>query len=343
MKKRIGFACKFVHPNNNLTPKQRSDFESKYNTKTTTITWLDKQKRDVAEDRLWQIMQHNLQSFYNLIKYVGELPDELRLLRLSSDCLPAYTHPNWNYFYRKQDSVNWLERRFNEIGNLARNLDVRLSFHPSQFTVLASDNPDVVKNSIAEYEYHCDMIRWMGYGKEFQDMKCNIHIGGKLGPDGIRKVYPLLSDVARNVLTIENDEFGWGIESCLELSDIIPIVLDIHHHYIRTNGEYIQSNDDRFKKCIDSWCGKRPVIHYSVSREEYITDNTVLPDMKKMLNEGIKPQSLRAHSDMYNNNACNDWALDFLEYADIMCESKNKNLASIQLYNYYKSINSMVN
>jgi len=36
------------------------------------------------------------------------------------------------------------------------------------------------------------------------------------------------------------------------------------------------------------------------------------------------------------NRAVNDWALQFLDYADIMVESKAKNLASIDLYKYYK-------
>ena len=35
------------------------------------------------------------------------------------------------------------------------------------------------------------------------------------------------------------------------------------------------------------------------------------------------------------NQLVNDWALSFLPYADIMCESKCKNLASIDLYKYY--------
>ena len=34
------------------------------------------------------------------------------------------------------------------------------------------------------------------------------------------------------------------------------------------------------------------------------------------------------------NNAVNDWALSFWEHADIMVESKAKNLASIELFDY---------
>ena len=342
MTKRIGFACKFMHPNKTLTPKQRKEFEEKYNTKTTTRAWMSRQPQSVAESKLWEIIRHNLWATKNLIKYAGDLPSELRFVRISSDLLPLYTEPTWSYFYKKPDVVKWLEHSFADLGNTARNLHCRVSMHPGQFCVLASDNPDVVTNSIAEFEYHCDMIRWMGYGQQFQDFKCNVHIGGRLGPDGIRAVYSKLSTEARNTITIENDEFGWGLDSCLELSDIIPIVLDIHHHYIRTNGEYIQSTDDRVSKILDSWKGIRPVMHYSVSREEYITDNTALPNMGNLLLEGHKPQSLRAHSDMLNNSACNDWALTFWDQFDIMVEAKCKNLASKQLYDHYL-INNKVN
>jgi len=54
--------------------------------------------------------------------------------------------------------------------------------------------------------------------------------------------------------------------------------------------------------------------------------------MEKLLEQGYKKQKLRAHSDFMWNNAVNDWALQFNDYADIMVESKAKNLASIALY-----------
>jgi len=54
--------------------------------------------------------------------------------------------------------------------------------------------------------------------------------------------------------------------------------------------------------------------------------------MKLLLEAGHKKQKLRAHSDFYPNQIVNDWALGFLEHADIMSEAKGKNLASEQLY-----------
>ena len=340
--KRIGFACKFMHHDQTMSAKQKKEIEQKYNTRSVTRAWLDRQNKKVAEDRLLEVVKHNVSSVRNLINYVGKLENGCRLLRISSDILPLYSEQHWSYFYDSKDTKKWLEQSFSTIGDLARQLDVKLSFHPGQFTVLASDSPDVVENSIKEFEYHCDMIRWMGYGQKFQDFKCNVHIGGKRGPDGIREVYSRLSTEARNTITIENDEFGWGLDSCLELSDIVPIVLDIHHHYIRTEGEYIQSDDARIQKIVDSWRGVRPTMHYSVSREEYIKDSKILPDMKQLLVEGHKRTDLRAHSDLMHNRACNDWALSFWDNFDIMVEAKNKNLASLQLYNYSKTLNNSV-
>ena len=176
----------------------------------------------------------------------------------------------------------------------------------------------------------------MGYGKNWQDFKCNVHISGRRGPAGIIDALQRLSPEARNCITIENDENKWGIADSLELEKHCALVLDIHHHWCR-EGEYIQPTDDRFKRVIDSWRGVRPAIHYSYSRTEQLPEgyaHNTLPDKAALLEAGYKKGKLRAHSDWYPNNVVNDYALSFLPYADIMCESKMKNLASINLYKY---------
>jgi UV DNA damage repair endonuclease len=177
------------------------------------------------------------------------------------------------------------------------------------------------------------MIRWMGYGQKFQDFKCNVHIAGRRGPQGIRDVYDRLSPEARNTITIENEEMKHGLDDCLELSDIVPIVLDIHHHWIR-EGEYIRCNDSRVQQVIESWRGVHPTCHYSVSREDVLVghNTSVAPKHGLLLEQGYKKSKMRAHSDFYWNTAVNDWALEHLSWADIMCESKGKNLASFALH-----------
>jgi UV DNA damage endonuclease len=332
--KRIGYACKYMHPEPVRPKKLLQEIEQPLNGRATTVTWLNRQSREVAEQRLWDIMEYNIQAYHNLVEFTGSLPHELRMVRVGSGVLPVYTEPNWSYFWRLPDVVRFCESQFARVGDTARALDVRLSTHPGQFVVLASDNPDIVNRSIEEYEYHIDVARWMGYGKSWQDFKCNVHISGRKGPAGIKDVLPRLSPEARNCLTIENDENKWGIEASLELADEVALVLDIHHHWVNS-GEYIEVDDDRIKRVVDSWRGVRPVIHYSVSREDVLLDHRsdVRPCMGRLLETGYKKQKLRAHSDMFWNDACNEWAISFNEQFDIMCESKCKQIASIALYN----------
>ena len=334
MTKRIGFACKWIDHAGQVDGIDSKDDAKKYNTGGTTVSWLNRQSKDVAEQKLWDIMVSNIESTRLLVERVGQLDQNLRMVRLSSDMLPVYTQDDWSYFWRRIDVLDYCERNFLTIGDSARRNNVRLSFHPGQFTVLASVNPGIVNRSIDEFEYHADMARYMGYGKSFQDFKINVHISGKQGPAGIRSALRRLSPEARNCITIENDEMSWGVDSSIELVNDCALVLDIHHHWIRT-GEYISPTDDRVKRIIDSWRGVRPVCHYSVSREDVLVDHAVdvMPNHTELLASGYKKQKMRAHSDWYWNQPVTDWALGFWEHFDIMCESKGKNLSSAQVYN----------
>jgi len=339
MTKKIGFACKWIDTPSQVAGIKPTDDCKQYNTNSTTVAWLNRQTRDVAEQKLWDIMVQNIEATRKLVERVGTLDDHLRMVRLSSDLLPVYTHRDWGYFWHRTDVRSYCETHFSQVGQIARDRSVRLSFHPGQFTVLASDNPGIVDRSIEEFEYHADMARWMGYGKRFQDYKINVHISGRQGPEGIRRAYNRLSPEARNCITIENEENAWGLNDCLTISDIVPIVLDIHHHWIR-EGEYILPGDDRVKRVVDSWRSVRPTMHYSVSREDILVghDTHNAPDHAALLVEGYKKQKLRAHSDFYWNTATNKWALSFLDSHDIMCESKGKNLASFALYEHAKTL-----
>jgi len=303
------------------------------NGRSTTMRWLREHPAE-AEQRQWDIMNHNAAAAVRLIERVATLPPERRMVRLGSEMLQGYTEKDWKAWWQRREIQNHLERIFAPIGETARRLDVRLSFHPGQFCVLASEAEEIVNRSIEEFEYHADMARWMGYGKTFQDFKINVHISGKRGPAGIRSALQRLSPEARNCITIENDEMSWGVDASLELVRDCALVLDIHHHWIRT-GEYIQLTDDRVLRLIESWRGVRPALHYSVSREDVLVghNNAAQPEMAHLLESGYKKQKLRAHSDFYWNQPVTDWALTFWENFDIQCESKGKNLASEQVYN----------
>ena len=330
--KRIGFACKFSE----LNKKGEISSIPELNTGGTTLAWANRNKRDIVEEKILDVAKANIMHTHNLVKKVASLDPSLRMVRLTSDMFSFYTHKDYSDFWQRQDIQDSLQRWMAPIGETARANNVRLSFHPDQFVVLASDRPDVVEQSIKEFEYHCDMVRFMGYGKSFQDFKVNVHISGRQGPEGIRKVYSRLSTEARNCLTIENEEITHGLDDCLTISDLVPIVLDIHHHWVKT-GEYISKTDPRVERVISSWRGVRPTMHYSVSREDVLVghDRRIAPDHGALIANGHNKQKLRAHSEYFWNEAVNDWALTHWEWADILCESKAKNIASFKLYDRY--------
>jgi len=331
---RIGFCCKWLNDPSECGGMKVNAVDRDLNGRSTTMRWLREHPGD-ADQRQWDIMNHNAAAAVKLIERVATLPPERRMVRLGSEMLQGYTEPNWIAWWQRSEIQDHLARIFAPIGETARRLDVRLSFHPGQFCVLASEADEIVERSILEFEYHADMARWMGYGATWHDsgFKINVHLSGKGGPAKFLRTLGRLTPEARNLITIENDEISNGLDVTLAVAEHVALVLDIHHHWINT-GEYITLEDPRTQRVIDSWRGVRPAMHYSVSREDLLVDHDpfVRPDLQQLLSVGYKKQKLRAHSDFMWNSASNAWALTFSDKFDIQVEAKGKNLASDQLY-----------
>lgn len=335
--KRIGFACKYKSDNSNK--KAAKEEEMFYNTKTTTLKHLKTLTKEDIELKMEQIIKHNLQSTLNLLKYIKTQEKELHMLRLTSDLLPFYSHDFLKFFYNDEVMKKIINDGLLKIGNYAKDNDIRLSFHPGQFCVLASDKKDVIKNSIKEFEYHTDMAKMMGFAKKFQDLKCNIHISGKGGVKEFKKTINKLSPESRNIITVENAEFTFGLDDCLKMKKICPIVLDVHHYWIKEEN-YISIKDKRINEILESWRGIRPTMHYSQSREEFFDTNKEKNkelNIKKILKKAkYNKKKLSAHSDIMWNNHLNKEILYFWDFFDIMVEAKYKNIAAINLLNEIK-------
>lgn len=328
---KIGFACKYFHPDRTLPAKALKEEEQKYNFKSTTAKWL-KDNPKLAYKRLEEICIYNAECVVRLVDLVSSWAVPLRMLRIGSDVLPMYTHKDFRTFYKKAPFMQEVENLLAASGHRARAAGVKLSMHPGQFCVLASNKPDVIANSIEEFEYHADVIRMMGYARSKLDFKCNVHLSGAGGAEQFLSTYQKLSTEARRVITLENDEYTSDLNDLLPLADYVGIVLDIHHYWIY-NGSFISSQDPRLEIIEQSWQGRRPTIHYSYSREEHLKGLTgAKPDLNDLVYSGIPKSKLRAHSDSYPNPTMNRYALEFLPRFDIMCEAKHKNEASTLLY-----------
>ncbi|WP_312056983.1 UV damage endonuclease UvsE [Pantoea brenneri] len=315
---KLGFACKYL----NHDGKQFFPFRA-----TTRKRFLSL-PHDQRNQLIYEISVTNLNQLYLTLEQLATLPEPLRMMRIGSDLLPLYTVPEATSLFAA--FLPELHPLFARCGELASAHQIRLSFHPGQYTVLASDNPDVVSRALEDVEYHTLCACLMGYGQRFQDFKINIHMNGKAGFDGFKRSFGQLSEEARRMLTVENDEISCSLDDVLQAAALCPVVLDIHHHWVKEN-QFIQPDDARIAAIIASWRGVRPVLHYSISQEGMIPPQG-WPDQQQL---GVSKSKLRAHSDYYFNDTLNDWALSFQDF-DIMCEVKMKNLAREQLYQWAK-------
>ena len=331
---RFGFCCKWLNDPEECGGMKVNTVDRDINGRSTTMRWLREHAAE-ADQRQWDIMNHNAAAALKMVERVGTMEPERRMVRLGSEMLQGYTHEDWIPFWKQQDVQDHCAKIFAPIGTRARDLGVRLSFHPGQFCVLASESAEIVERSILEFEYHADMARWMGYGASWHDhgFKINVHLSGKGGATKFLKTLGRLTPEARNLMTIENDEMTNGLDFTLAVAEHVALVLDVHHHWINT-GEYIEPQDVRTSRVIDSWRGVRPAMHFSTSREDILVDHdrSVRPDLAELLARGYKKQKLRAHSDFCWNSAVNDWVLGFADQFDIQVEAKGKNLARDQLY-----------
>ncbi|GJD47449.1 UV DNA damage endonuclease [Methylobacterium crusticola] len=336
---RLGFCCKFIPveaPDPGTTLKAAREAAMAMNVTTVTMAHLRRLGPPAGREKLVEVVTHNLAALARQIAWVAGRPPLERLLRLASGILPGYTHPEVRGFYADPDLRRAIEAGLAAVGEAARAGGVRLSMHPGPFCILASRNPAALQNGIAELDYHAEVMTLMGYhgGWHPHGAHVNIHVGARdPGIDAFRQNLAAVSQAARDLVTVENDESAFGLEEVLRLADVVPVVLDLHHHWIQSRGAYIEPDDPLVARVQESWRGVRPVGHVSVSREDVLAghDPDRLPDFAALVAAGLTGRDLAAHSDLMWNRALNNLVARHLAWCDIEVEAKHKNLASTAL------------
>ena len=128
----------------------------------------------------------------------------------------------------------------------------------------------------------------------------------------------------------------------MPLADEVALVVDFHHHWIHSSGEYLEPGDARVERLKSSWRGVRPAAHISVSRESLYSEllDRERPNYAELSAAGFKASELRGHSDMMWNAAVNDLVAAHLSWCDIEVEAKAKNLASTQLADHVRALSA---
>lgn len=331
---RIGTCCTFVDAGGDAEAVRPLNF------RMPTIASIARSENPAV--RLEEIVRDNLDTLDRQVERMGALPRIERLFRIQSGFLIGWSHPAlkdaWAPSLRSE-----VEARLAAAGESARTSDLRLSMHPAQHAILATHNPFALNNAVADIEEHASIFAMLGYGDGWHShgASVNIHGGARgAGVAGIRYGLKRLSSSARNLLTIENDETSFGVDDLIEVAGDVALVVDFHHHWVKSGGEWLSPSDPRIAEIVASWRGVRPLAHISVSRESVLGDyaNDALPDFATLTAAGHKPMSLRGHSDMMWNRAVNDFVARHLGWCDVEVEAKAKNLAAGQLAQHVRAM-----
>ena len=217
------------------------------------------------------------------LKYVSELAalnlrDTLEVLkwnksngiyvyRMSSDSFP------WMSEYEFEQLPNWssLNKQLVEIGNYVKSENMRVSYHPGPFTVLASENESVVKKSINELNKHAQLMDYMQL-EQSTKYAINIHINttrptNQLAATRFCDNFALLSESAKAHLTIENDDklSQYSVKMLYDMVHKvigIPVVFDQMHYRF---GPKDQTMEEALKLAVSTW-KEMPLTHMSSSR-----------------------------------------------------------------------------
>jgi len=301
---RIGYCCINISINNG---KKKKDFIT-VNRGMIKKTFEEKGLGYVSELALL-----NIDDMFKIIKWNKE--NDIFVYRMSSDILPCIG------FYKLEDlpKFDLISKRLKEIGDYAKSVDMRLSFHPTHFCIPASQNQKVVDNAIDELDKNAQIMDLMGLDKT-TFYPINIHINTtqpsrEEAAERFCKQFERLTESCKKRLVVENDD-GSNQYSVKMLYDWvhtkigIPITFDQHHF---NYGPQDQTMEEALRLAHSTW-KTRAMTHMSSSK--------TLEDVS-----GKKT----AHSD-YIYEEIQTFGLDF----DTEIEAKSKDLAVIRYRQQFK-------
>ena len=193
--------------------------------------------------------------------------------RVSSGLIPLVTLPEASFTF--ETIVESIDRRVN-IDRLCNNVagvvrsGLRISNHPDQFNVLASDNSAAVDKTIRELDTEARCMTLLGAHNSYES-PMNIHINCSKGniqdiADRFAANLARLGDTARSRLVVENEDKGvWTVDNLYKyiyLRTGTPITFDYLHHKCNPGN---LSEQQAFELAASTWHGYRPLFHYSES------------------------------------------------------------------------------
>jgi UV DNA damage endonuclease len=256
---------------------------------------------------------------------------DIRMYRMSSDIAPYATHPDMPQFH---GMVREAAGELAALGRRARELNLRLSFHPSQFIVLNSPDPELVRKSVWDLASQAEMLDLMELGPEAVLV---VHVGGVYEDRVAARqrwidTWPTLPEPVRRRLVLENDDLRFSCADVLHVHEEtgVRLIFD-HQHYWCFNPEGLDLRDT-VMRMLASWPeGVRPKIHFSSPRTEL--RQLVRKNRKTGKSETVNVAPVwTGHADFVQPFEFINFMrlVNGLEF-DVMLEAKSKDLALIKL------------
>jgi UV DNA damage endonuclease len=281
------------------------------------------------DSRRWQNSPHLSVSLAYLRDIFGYLASaNITMYRMSSELAPYAAHPGMPQFHNQ---VAQSEAELAELGALARQAGLRLSFHAVSATVINSPDPQIAGRATADLGVLASILNLLGVGPE-----CVVvtHIGGVyVSPNQARErcvqAIDALPLTTRSRIAIENDDVRFGVIDALwvHARTGAPLVFDRLHH--RLKGGETMSDREALAACLDTWPdGVRPKIHWSTPRTEWLIGEQGADAAPK-----VTRTRWMYHADYINPFEFTDFLRDAtgLRPFDIMLEVRAKDLALLQL------------
>ncbi|MDQ6595209.1 UV DNA damage repair endonuclease UvsE [Bacillus salipaludis] len=258
--------------------------------KTITFTrYRELQKKEQLE-KLLSVTKQNLDHTLRMLYY--NIAHEIELYRFSSSLVPLATHPEVRW-----DFVTPFQKEWQEIGEVVRKNQLRVSFHPNQFTLFTSKDRKITENAVIDMEYHFRMLEAMGLERE---SLINIHIGGAYGnkAEALARFHQNLTALPlpiKQVMTLENDDKTYHTAETLAAceKEQVPFVFDYHHHMANLCEA---SLEELLPRMFQTWerVGIPPKVHISSPKSEkefrshadYVDLEFILPFVKLLTGFG---------------------------------------------------------
>ena len=284
------------------------------------------------DTRRWQKGPHlktSLEGLDAIFTYLQK--KRIDMYRMSSDLAPYATHPDMPQFHTM---VADSDAELRATGARARELGIRLSFHPSQYVLLNSPDPALTQKSIWDLASQAEMLDRMELGPEAVMVT---HVGGAYGDTEASRArwvetWPTLPEHVRRRLVLEHDDIRFSAADVLWIHGHtgVRLIFDYQHHWC-LNPAGLDAMEV-LRPILRTWPdGVRPKIHFSSPRTELRevvrTDRKTRKKIKALL-----PPVWTGHADFTNPFEFARFMRDAagLEF-DVMLEGKAKDISLAKL------------